>query len=1721
MVLLLVAFAAFAPAVRAQEDPIEPAGVEPSEAELAFYEQRIVCPPLADAESVFLNVRSFPPFQSVSLTCRYLTEQDQEAARFQLFWFKSDAPSEVCRSQPGASREGDRSTISPDPLTFDAIVLVQFQPGAYDDFDAVEAAAIRLLQIVEPFARLCRSLPEPAVALTCPIVDGLEAPRYISPTADTTSFDAYFARGSYGEDSAPGLFVTARWLVENHDITRLETLCQEPENTIAGEGLVKQEGRAAIVRYSIDSSVPVDRAPYEAAARNVATQVAGQALDCGGIATISYDDFFTPLPAYLVDAFAPEIITAAAPAPADDQASVTAAAATTSFPGGEASTGTPPGTAAGGGGSGLWRSVSALALVFSVAMVAFTLYMSRKEARVRPRMDIARIAIKIGAVLGMLLLTTREAPLPAVIAALVLGAALGYWQGANLAIRSGDKGLYAKRGFYAILVFGAGVLIVQAAGILRRSGVVNVGLALSFLSIATAVALLVGRRPRIAAARATGTASLIWALAGSLVLLFVGFGGADAQSRQIEPEDRTPTMEAAIDLVDWERVQISGGIYAGLSKPWTELAVPRALDEAPEALTRTVNWPFESGGSSATTFAVTETFTFGLRDDGLCCTVTYEGTGRRTIAVFNGDPLIEDIEAAGRLADLQSVAVSGPGAGGSPSEGQPGFPFTEVRNYRTEAGDTCWRIVGESASVEGQIDSYLVDGEPRDAPFDFLYVALGVECEVTGFSIPAVLRLLPPPPPRGDASRAQDPQNPDCPVIQEWARALDGSTSFEGASTLLASQLTVAPNAPGCTYGSRNDPVSFGDSSPGGTRHEAAWQLAQPSEGEWDPGFDRWFTYDRMFDLRRPSAIPPDGRCAVAIGGAAADPGPDSTCESITMHRVGEGQIHIYTDWDRSDGPNTSVWVNMPWGTFTYRCHHCTPGSPDIASFLIEFNGFATTFINDVEVAGPLPTAEEEAEAAAARLRADREAEARATADLADLFVDDDATEQDRNAALAAVLGLLGISGIAAIALAESGMSAVEVATAFARGGRAAVDELFASTKADLIRDAVVDEYGHSLVPDEEGLYRWDDGQEVRRVTRQELEELIGQQMDAISASKARHEAILAVQTGDQAATDRFGNMLERTMAENDALMAEIRAGWDTVDDLQRLLDARAEALLNLEVAEAQKAYADALNTWTRLMAETYAGSAADLQGLPTEIVDATRFVVQAAANVENWRIVAETAGMTVYDVSGQLMGGLWGDTDESFADAVAFGGRAASAIAEMMWHDPVGTMVMLSPLQDFADSVDPDRTLGERLGSLGIGFLDVGGSLFGGGARVASTAGEFAEAARLGGAAADTDRMADRILDLADAQKVAERRINWDLNIEKGRERVDDFLWKVEEGSGPDELRDAVLGIQSNKQALLTMKGQPEHVRRAFVEELRKVYDQTDTHVLREVALNRGFDAPTLRLSDDLTEAAGANIRVFIDDAGNQIHLFEPTNAIDPWAVGADRDFAVKYLTRVDADAGATAQYIKYDQSAEWYRAGFWKAAGGEQAAHNLGIPTDNIAEAQKALLRRLDQAITDNVHPEAYTDVDRVIGRPDLGLSDPQQVGMTVAYKADEWWLKASKIADPAVREDFLSEGARQLVKQFDTQITGRHAALAKEIEAMRAIGGDIPPLKPMPKQLVDAMEVMRRVQEDGMAPVDMERALLAMGTTPAQVAASMASYLETMEKLSPSALDAIRRI
>ena len=210
-----------------------------------------------------------------------------------------------------------------------------------------------------------------------------------------------------------------------------------------------------------------------------------------------------------------------------------------------------------------------------------------------------------------------------------------------------------------------------------------------------------------------------------------------------------------------------------------------------------------------------------------------------------------------------------------------------------------------------------------------------------------------------------------------------------------------------------------------------------------------------------------------------------------------------------------------------------------------------------------------------------------------------------------------------------------------------------------------------------------------------------------------------------------------------------------------------------------------------------------------------------------------------------------------------------------------------------------------------------------------------------------------------------------------------------------------------------------------------------------------------------------------------------------------------------------------------------FYQAAGGEETARALGIPADKDKFAQ-----RMDQMITDDLHPEAYRNVETVTNPARAGheIGDSQQVGMTATYKGDHWQSVADdKLRDAtdddlmralAIAEDERSEGMRQITKQYGNQVENRHRAMTEQVQQLRAEGklpasyDDWEP-PPVPKKLEDAMAIMDRTKSQGVAPVDVEIMLRdELQLTTGDVSRMMGDYIHTMEAARPAELVALQR-
>ncbi|MDJ0951108.1 MAG: hypothetical protein QNJ94_19540 [Alphaproteobacteria bacterium] len=186
---------------------------------------------------------------------------------------------------------------------------------------------------------------------------------------------------------------------------------------------------------------------------------------------------------------------------------------------------------------------------------------------------------------------------------------------------------------------------------------------------------------------------------------------------------------------------------------------------------------------------------------------------------------------------------------------------------------------------------------------------------------------------------------------------------------------------------------------------------------------------------------------------------------------------------------------------------------------------------------------------------------------------------------------------------------------------------------------------------------------------------------------------------------------------------------------------------------------------------------------------------------------------------------------------------------------------------------------------------------------------------------------------------------------------------------------------------------------------------------------------------------------------------------------------------------------------------------------SEHLADPND-ILDADK-LAKRLDQATTDRLHPEAYGtgqgDLDTATKDAYRGRDfiDPAVTAKTVEFKVNHWMKEADELkraaasaSTPGQKQKLLEaavaleeEAQRQLVKQYGNMVVTR-------TRAMQALGNA--PGATIPRSLSEGVNVLKQVQTGHLTPAQAEAVLARMGTGTEQLAGQMSAYVEGLQKL-----------
>ncbi len=189
-------------------------------------------------------------------------------------------------------------------------------------------------------------------------------------------------------------------------------------------------------------------------------------------------------------------------------------------------------------GEGFARAITIISIILTVGSLALAFALARRRSRIRPGFDAARAVVGVGAIVVVALLAHTWAPVAATVPAIAAGLGLGFAQGATLSISPGAGGFFARRSPLAMGLWGAGILIVQVAGIAARTGVVQIGQTIAWFSACLGIGLIVGRnrplrRARLGPAGGGAAAALLLVLALAVALA----GGAAAQTVQLTDDE--------------------------------------------------------------------------------------------------------------------------------------------------------------------------------------------------------------------------------------------------------------------------------------------------------------------------------------------------------------------------------------------------------------------------------------------------------------------------------------------------------------------------------------------------------------------------------------------------------------------------------------------------------------------------------------------------------------------------------------------------------------------------------------------------------------------------------------------------------------------------------------------------------------------------------------------------------------------------------------------------------------------------------------------------------------------------------------------------------------------------------------------------------------------------------------------------------------------------------
>jgi hypothetical protein len=422
--------------------------------------------------------------------------------------------------------------------------------------------------------------------------------------------------------------------------------------------------------------------------------------------------------------------------------------------------------------------------------------------------------------------------------------------------------------------------------------------------------------------------------------------------------------------------------------------------------------------------------------------------------------------------------------------------------------------------------------------------------------------------------------------------------------------------------------------------------------------------------------------------------------------------------------------------------------------------------------------------------------------------------------------------------------------------------------------------------------------------------------------------------------------------------------------------------------------------------------------------------------------------------------------------------------------EDPVSFASSLLGKDNWGKVIDPDVPFSERLGRVVYGSVDMALTIEGVSQiykGVAKGAGK--EALEGAGRTAAAERAAAG----AEIAVSAERKAVYESIKEIGKGKVDD-LEGVYKNVSTEDAADMVrkntrkqviecLGDNQSKYEINMRTGEEAARIRSFVEkEANKITSEAGEAARKKLAEGMGLNADDVRVRTYTNPKEPGKAQVPLDaDVTFQRRARGDELIRDPDSPGGWRRAEGGADEWVDVPA-KDAQPV--------YNETLYETSGGKEYFPDMSA--DDFA-------RKLDHNVTDSRHLEAFPEFERLT--TGARVLDSDGVSKVMGYKYYKEAAEAAKVSDPALAEDLLMKGMRQLPKAYEKQVS--------KIQVLSEKGAG-PRVPRVPPRLEEAVKGMDKMVRANASPAEIEAYLKSIGYTTDKVAEQVGGIYDAVNKV-----------